>query len=371
MVQNSSKIQLNINKRNIKSQSQNRSNEKIYGECKLNNIKQLTRSYEYNIFHDRMIDINVCIIGGGLSSVYTAILLKQSRLIKDIHLVDLSGKLAGTVLDASHIDTSICIKYFTKRLIREALVKTNIVALMDDSDLNILKDPYVQLNTCSKYIHQTVEDIITISPMALVAIFTKPVTATLSMVSEIYKHAGKWDPNRLVGSVSTEIMRIETITGNILDLNPASISIPIAGGADLNTIVPLLSCAKPINGFITAHYNTLVELFQATEREKIHSNVKKFALLDGSAAVKLILALAGGLSGLDNIYACGFVRSNVMPLCRFFTSQLQFGLRGITENLGLPKVSPLEINMIEKAIPIINEYVEMGVKAANCKEIKS
>lgn len=122
-VQNTSKIQLNIIKRNIKSQSQNRSKEKIYGECKLNNIKQLTRSYEYNIFYDRMIDINVCIIGGGLSSVYTAILLKQSRLIKDIHLVDLSGKLAGTVLDASHIDTSICIKYFTKRLIREALVK--------------------------------------------------------------------------------------------------------------------------------------------------------------------------------------------------------------------------------------------------------
>lgn len=121
---------------------------------------------------------------------------------------------------------------------------------MDESDLNIHKDPYVQLNTCSKYIHQTVEDIITICPMALVAIFTKPVTATLSMVSEIYKHAGKWDPNRLIGSASTEIMRIETITGNILDLNPASISIPMAGGADLNTIVPLLSCAKPINGFI-------------------------------------------------------------------------------------------------------------------------
>ncbi|KAF7410391.1 hypothetical protein HZH68_004772 [Vespula germanica] len=278
--------------------------------------------------------------------------------------VDLSGKLAGTVLDASHIDTSICIKYFTKKMIREALTKTNIVALMDESDLNIHKDPYVQFNSCSKYIHQIIEDIITICPMALVAIFTKPVTATLSMISEIYKHAGKWDPNRLIGSASMEIMRIETITGNILDLNPASISIPIAGGADLDTVVPLLSCAKPIDGFITvrAYNSTLVELFQATEQEKTHSNVKKFALLDGNAAVKLILTLASGLSGIDNIYACAFVRSNVLPVCRFFTSQLQFGLRGIKENFGLPKVSPLEINMIEKAIPIINEYVEMGVK---------
>lgn len=115
----------------------------------------------------------------------------------------------------------------------------------------------------------------------------------------------------------------------------------------------------------------MVELFQATEQKKIHSNVKKFALLDGSAAVKLILTLAGGLSGIDNTYGCAFVRSNVLPVCRFFTSQLQFGLGGVKENFGLPKVSPLEVNMIEKAIPIINEYVEMGVKAANCKEIKS
>lgn len=122
---------------------------------------------------------------------------------------------------------------------------------MDESDLNIHKDPHVQFNSCSKYIHQIIEDIITVCPMALVAIFTKPVTATLSMISEIYKHAGKWDPNRLIGSASMEIMRIETITGNILDLNPASISIPIAGGADLDTVVPLLSCAKPIDGFIT------------------------------------------------------------------------------------------------------------------------
>ncbi|XP_015181859.1 PREDICTED: malate dehydrogenase-like isoform X2 [Polistes dominula] len=322
---------------------------------------------EYNFFDNRMIDVNVCIIGGGLSSIYTAVFLKQSRFIKDIHLVDLSGKLAGTVFDANHIDTTIRIKYFTKKLIRKALVKTNIVALMDESDFNIDKDPYIQLNRCSKYIHQMVEHIIAICPTALVAIFTKPVTATMSMVSEIYKHAGKWDPNRLIGSVSTEVMRIETITGNILDLNPASITVPIAGGADLNTIVPLLSCTKPVNEFTSGQSDTLIELFQATKQDQINFKVKKLALLNGSAAAKLILTLVGGLNNLDNVYACAFVRSNVLPVCRFFTSQLQFGIGGIKKNFGLPKVSSLEVNMIERAIPIINEYIRMGMKASNCK----
>lgn len=368
ILQNTSNIQLNISKRNIKLQCYNRSKEnKINEERKRNNIMRPSQSYEYNIFGNRMVDLNVCIIGGGLSSIYTTVLLKQSRFIKDIHLVDLSGKLAGTILDANHIDTTIRIKYFTKKLISKALVKTNIVALMDETDFNIDKDPYVQLNKCSKYIHQIVEHIIAICPTALVVVFTKPVTATLSMVSEIYKHAGKWDPNRLIGSVSTEIMRIETITGNILDLNPAFITIPIAGGADLNTIVPLLSCTKPINEFTSDQSNALIELFQATKQDQINFKVKNLALLDGSAAAKLILTLAGGLNDFDNVYACAFVRSNVLPVCRFFTSQLQFGMGGIKKNFGLPKVSSLEVSMIERAIPIINEYIEMGMKASKCK----
>ncbi|KAI4489342.1 hypothetical protein M0802_011211 [Mischocyttarus mexicanus] len=322
---------------------------KINEECKRNNIRP-DQCYEYNIFGNRMVDVNVCIIGGGLSAVYTAVLLKQSRLIKDIHLVDLNGKLSGAILDANHIDTSIRIKYFTKKLIRKALVDTNVIALMDESDFNIDNDPYVQLNNCSKYVHQMVEHMITICPTALVAIFTKPVTATLSMVSEIYKRAGKWDPNRLIGSVSTEIMRIETITGNILDLNPASLTIPIAGGADLNTI---------------GQINTLIELFQATEQDKMNFKVKKLALLDGSAAVKLILTLVGGLNDLDNVYACAFVRSNALPVCRFFTSQLQFGMGGIKKNFGLPKVSSLErkkttIEILEELDLKIKEIQEYG-----------
>lgn len=124
ILQNTSNIQLNISKRNIKLQCYNRSKEnKINEERKRNNIMRPSQSYEYNIFGNRMVDLNVCIIGGGLSSIYTTVLLKQSRFIKDIHLVDLSGKLAGTILDANHIDTTIRIKYFTKKLISKALVK--------------------------------------------------------------------------------------------------------------------------------------------------------------------------------------------------------------------------------------------------------
>lgn len=86
-------------------------------------------------------------------------------------------------------------------------------------------------------------------------------------------------------------------------------------------------------------------------------------LSDAAAAAKLILALAGGLNGFKNIISSAYVRSNVLPVCRYFTSELQFGPAGVHKNFGLPKMSQLEIVLLEQAIPFINEYIGMATKA--------
>ena len=70
---------------------------------------------------DRKGDVKVCIIGGGEASIHTAVLLKQSRIIKSVNLLDAKDSMAGNILDASHIDTSTRIKYFKKKHIKKAL----------------------------------------------------------------------------------------------------------------------------------------------------------------------------------------------------------------------------------------------------------
>lgn len=115
---------------------------------------------------------------------------------------------------------------------------------LDTKDLSIVS----QFEATSMYVHEMAEKMVRFSSNSLVAVFARPVTATLPMVSEVYKHAGWWDPDRIIGSTALDRMRMEAITANLLDLNPAFLSVPMVGGADSNSIVPLLSRASPING---------------------------------------------------------------------------------------------------------------------------
>ncbi|XP_034172336.2 malate dehydrogenase, mitochondrial [Osmia lignaria lignaria] len=313
---------------------------------------------------DRKGDVQVAIIGGSDASIYAAVLLKQSRLIKQIHLVDTKGSLMSAVLDANHIDTSTRIKYFKRRNLKEALKETNIIALMDETnldtkDLNIIS----QFEAASLYVHEMAEKMVRFNSNSLVAVFAKPVTATLPMVSEVYKYSGWWDPDRIIGSTALDRMRMEAITANLLDLNPAFLSVPMVGGADSNSIVPLLSRASPINGFPIAQQKILLQSLRNADKKIANNGSKGPSLSNGVAAAKLILMLAGGLSGFENIISSAYVRSNVLPVCRFFTTELQFGTSGVMKNFGLPKISSSEISLVEQAIPLINECIEMAIKA--------
>ena len=126
----------------------------------------------------------------------------------------------------------------------------DLIALLDETDFIVKNDTiHSQFMSSVYYVRTTAEKIINICPTALVAIFARPVTATLPLVSELYKCAGWWDPNRIFGSVALEAIRIESFTSRLLDLNPAFLTVPLAGGADSCTIIPLLSATRPINEF--------------------------------------------------------------------------------------------------------------------------
>lgn len=66
-------------------------------------------------------NVKVCIIGAGVTPLYTAILLKQYRNIGSIRLVDTRESTPETLTNASHLETSPRIDYFQKKDIKQAL----------------------------------------------------------------------------------------------------------------------------------------------------------------------------------------------------------------------------------------------------------
>ncbi|XP_011301009.1 probable malate dehydrogenase, mitochondrial [Fopius arisanus] len=298
-----------------------------------------------------------------MTPIFTAVLLKQSKLFRSINIVDVTNSLAGAVFDAGHIDTKAKIKYYRKSSLKEGLSNVDIIALMDNAEGKILStEPKIQLMMSSNYVKEMANEISNINPCALVAVFARPVTATLPLVSEIFNRRNCWDPNKILGSVALDVMRIESMAANLFHLNPSFLSVPMTGGADSTTSVPLLTIAKPLNHISREHEKLLMNQLRSCDREleECAENFNGPAMSSGAAAARFISTIGRALAGETNVKCSAYVRSNIIPFCRFFANEIELGTTGIKNNYGLPKVSPMSVNLIQRAIPIITELSDMA-----------
>jgi malate dehydrogenase len=83
-------------------------------------------------------------------------------------------------------------------------------------------------------------------PKAFLLIISNPVNSTVPIAAEVLKKAGVFDPTRLFGVTTLDVVRSETFVASIIgEKNPSSLTIPVIGGHSGETIVPLFSQAKP------------------------------------------------------------------------------------------------------------------------------
>lgn len=122
---------------------------------------------------------------------------------------------------------------------------------MDETDVSATGDATARerFKSTADYVRRMTDGILRFCPDAVVAVFARPVTATLAMVSEIFRCSGWWNPDRIVGSTAVYGERIKETAAAILNLERVSLSVPLAGGADARTVVPLFSRTIPFNQF--------------------------------------------------------------------------------------------------------------------------
>ncbi len=83
-------------------------------------------------------------------------------------------------------------------------------------------------------------------PKAFILVISNPVNSTVPIAAEIMKKAGVFDPKRLFGVTTLDVVRAETFVQDITgEKDPAKTVIPVIGGHSGETIVPLFSLAKP------------------------------------------------------------------------------------------------------------------------------
>ncbi|XP_017476015.1 PREDICTED: malate dehydrogenase, mitochondrial-like [Rhagoletis zephyria] len=321
-------------------------------------------------------DFKVTLIGccGGIGQPL-ALLLKRHELISTLALYDLA-KTPGVHTDLSHIDTKACLEGFQCR--------ENLPPALENADVVILSAGFPRKPDMTRddLFMKNIDIVLEIAaavgehcPKALFGIITNPVNSCVPAAAEILKQKNSFDPKRLFGITTLDEVRARTFIGQILDVEPCKVNIPVIGGHSGETIIPVIAQCKPPLKLDKEQRAKLIKQIQEAGADVITAKSQ-----DGGTSATLSMAHAAevftntllqGLKGDCQPVQCSFVASDVTD-CAYFSTPLQFGKNGIEKNLGLPKLDKDEEDMVCKAMETLKKNIKKGIDYAknNAKKDK-
>jgi malate dehydrogenase len=125
-------------------------------------------------------------------------------------------------------------------------------------------------------------------PEAFILVISNPVNSTVPIAAEVMKKAGKFNPQKLFGVTTLDVVRAETFVGQLTGSSedPSKTTIPVIGGHSGETIVPLFSQAKPAVNIPEDKLDAIVNRVQFGGDEVVKAK-------DGAGSATLSMAYAG------------------------------------------------------------------------------
>ncbi|KAB5534518.1 hypothetical protein DKX38_017604 [Salix brachista] len=339
-----------------------------------------------------------------------ALLMKLNPLVSSLALYDIANT-PGVAADISHINTrSEVYGYSGEAELGKALEGADVVIIpagvprkpgMTRDDLfninaGIVKGlceaiakhcPHVSMELLLEqvclYVRVNLDGLVELY-LALVNMISNPVNSTVPIAAEIFKKAGTYDPKRLFGVTTLDVVRAKTFyagkgkvpVAGMLDMwiyytdlvsfFGSEVNVPVVGGHAGITILPLFSQATPKANLSDAEITALTKRTQDGGTEVVEAKAGK-----GSATLSMAYAGAvfadaclKGLNGASDVVECSFVQSTITEL-PFFASKVRLGKNGVEEVLGLGPLSDYEKEGLEKLKPELQSSIEKGIKFAN------
>jgi len=220
-------------------------------------------------------------------------------------------------------------------------------------------------NTNAGIVKTLCEGVAKFCPGAMVNIISNPVNSTVPIAAEIFKKHGCYDPKRLLGVTTLDLVRSNTFIGDLKGVDPALVEVPVIGGHAGITILPLLSQVSPPMSFTTEQLTALTSRIQDAGTEVVKAKAGK-----GSATLSMAFAAARmgesclkGLSGMPTV-ECAYVSSTVTEL-PFFASKVTLGPEGVATVHDLGKLSDFEAEGVKKLLPDLKKQIAKGVEFAS------
>ncbi len=202
-----------------------------------------------------------------------------------------------------------------------------------------------------------------VAPNAILNIISNPVNSTVPIAAEVLKQKGVYDPRKLFGVTTLDVVRARTFFAGAVGADVAGVEVPVVGGHAGVTILPLFSQATPSANSLGA--DRLAALTVRTQ----DGGTEVVTAKAGKGSATLSMAYAGalfadacmrGLNGEAGVVECTYVESTVTA-ARFFASKVRLGPDGVAEIMGLGKLTPAEQAGLDALLPELQESIEKGV----------
>ena len=310
--------------------------------------------------------MKVVVLGaaGGIGQALALLLKTDLPAGTELALYDIAPVTPGVAADLSHIPTPVSVEGFSGEDPSPALVNADVVLIsagmarkpgMDRSDL---------FNINAGIVENLVSSCADNCPKALIGIITNPVNTTVAIAAEVLKKKGVYDPLRLFGVTTLDVIRSSTFVAEIYDRNPKEISVPVIGGHSGITILPLLSQS----GFEFSDEDAaaMTKRIQNAGTEVVEAKVGcgSATLSMGQSASKFGLSLVRALNGEKDVIECTYVEGSG-ELARFFAQPVLLGKNGVEKILSYGSLSEFEQATLNDALETLKSDIKIGEEFIN------
>ena len=305
--------------------------------------------------------MKVVVLGaaGGIGQALGLLLKTQLPNGTELSLYDIAPVTPGVAADLSHIPTAVKVSGFAGEDPSPALVNADIVLIsagvarkpgMDRSDL---------FNINAGIVKNLVSVCADTCPKALIGIITNPVNTTVAIAADVLKKKGVYDPARLFGITTLDIIRSSTFVAEVNGVNPEDVSVPVIGGHSGITILPLLSQSG--FDFDEASAASMTKRIQNAGTEVVEAKAGggSATLSMGQAAAKFGLSLVRALNGEEGVIECTYVEGSG-DRARFFAQPVLLGKNGVEKILGFGDLSAFEEKTLNAALETLRSDIKIG-----------
>ncbi|XP_043648552.1 malate dehydrogenase, mitochondrial [Drosophila teissieri] len=312
----------------------------------------------------RTLKVAVVGAGGGIGQPLS-LLLRRCPGIDELALHDISD-MKGIAADLSHVSqTGKVLGFSGEQELEPAVSGADVVVVAAGMPRlpGMQRDHLMAAN--GNVAVKVATAVSNASPRALLAFITNPVNMIVPTAAEVLKAYGTFDPRRLFGVTTLDVVRSKKFIGDSMNISPDEVNIPVIGGHAGITILPLISQCQPRYRCDPQEIHKLTHRIQEAGTEVVNAKA-------GNGSATLSMAFAGatfvdsllrGIRGQEGLVECAFVASELTD-APFFASPLELGKDGIKGYIPLPQMSDYEKEALEKLLPVLRQNADEGVNFA-------